>query len=304
MRTNGFSLKDQPNQHIDILREDKVVGRYMYAYDNSTEDQLHKTYKPYLHVYNAEGTAPITKGAGGHFTHHRGIFIGWNKIELQKKSYDRWHMTGGEIIHRQFSERTSTIDSATLVSNTDWNDESSQPIIQEVRSMTFSQPSVDDFRLQIDFQAQLTAVAGDLVLNGDPEHAGVQYRPADELVTEETTYIFPKAKADPKSDLDYPWVAETYTLNGKRHTIVQLNHPDNPKKTKFSAYRDYGRFGAFFVQSLSANETLTINYRFLVGEGELDAVDQVQANWHQYADRSDYSTVPSITIHGGIEKSQ
>ena len=40
MRTNGFSLKDQPNQHIDILREDKVVGRYMYAYDSSTEDLI------------------------------------------------------------------------------------------------------------------------------------------------------------------------------------------------------------------------------------------------------------------------
>ena len=302
MSTNGFTLRDEPNQYIDILQDGMIISRYMYAYDNSTQERLQQTYKPYLHVFNTEGTTPITKGAGGHFTHHRGIFIGWNKIEYKAQSYDRWHMTDGEIIHRKFGEKTATQDFAILSSNTDWNDENQKPILREVRHMTFSQPSEDDFRLQIDFQSKLTAVAGNLVLNGDPEHAGVQYRPADELVLEDTTYTFPQVEADPRLDVDYPWVSETYTLNGKRHTIVQLNHLDNPKETKFSAYRDYGRFGAFFVSPIEDGATLTINYRFLIGEGELNSIAQVQANWDEFVGSSKLSDIPPITISGGGRK--
>ena len=64
----------------------------MYAHDVSTPERRLETYKPYLHVFDADGTAPITKGAGGDFTHHRGIFIGWNKISVGGKTMDRWHM--------------------------------------------------------------------------------------------------------------------------------------------------------------------------------------------------------------------
>src|SRR5687767_1152326 len=81
-----FTLQDTPGQHLDVLQDGKIVGRYMYAYDKSSKEKLAETYKPYLHVFDAEGKAPITKGAGGQFTHHRGIFIGWNKIAYNGKS--------------------------------------------------------------------------------------------------------------------------------------------------------------------------------------------------------------------------
>ena len=283
MNDTGFSLNDHPNQHTDILLDGKIAGRYMYAYDNSTDDRLHETYKPYLHVFNVDGTAPITKGPGGLFTHHRGIFIGWNKIQFNGQTYDRWHMTGGEIIHRRFIQQTADEERATLISQTDWNDEKGQVMIEETRTMTIQRPTESPFRLQIDFTAELKAVAGDVLLDGDPEHAGVQYRPADEVVKEETIYIFPKAGADPKVDLDYSWVGETYTLSGNRHSVVQLNHPDNPKETRFSAYRDYGRFGAFFVHSIANGEALQICYRFLIADGELPATEQVHASWDRFA---------------------
>jgi hypothetical protein len=48
-----------------------------------------------------------------------------------------------------------------------------------------------------------------------------------------------------------------------------MNHPDNPKSTVYSAYRDYGRFGAFFTKELSEGQTLALNYRVWVGKGEL-----------------------------------
>ena len=155
-------------------------------------------------------------------------------------------------------------------------------MIEETRTMTLQRPTESAFRLQIDFSAELKSVAGDVLLDGDPEHAGVQYRPADEMVREETIYIFPKAEADPTVDLDYPWVGETYTLSGNRHSVVQLNHPDNPKETRFSAYRDYGRFGAFFVHPIANGETLKICYRFLIADGELPATEQIHASWDRF----------------------
>ena len=92
----GFSLQDKPGQYLDILLDGRVVGRYMYAYDKSTRKRRAETYKPYLHVFDAEGKAPITKGPGGQDTHHRGIFIGWQQIVFQGKKYNLWEMKDGD----------------------------------------------------------------------------------------------------------------------------------------------------------------------------------------------------------------
>jgi hypothetical protein len=50
---------------------------------------------------------------------------------------------------------------------------------------------------------------------------------------------------------------------------VILNHPDNPTGTKFSAYRDYGRFGAFPDFKISMEETATLRYRWIIGQGDM-----------------------------------
>ena len=265
--TKGFALKDQPGQHLDILLDGRLVGRYMYAYDKSSPAKLHETYKPYLHIFDAEGQSPITKGPGGEFTHHRGIFIGWRKIRFEGQSYDRWHMIKGEIVHEKFLTRKAGPDEATITSLTHWNDAQGQPIVNEQRTMTFRRAKAPA-RLIVDFQAKLTAPRGNVVLDGDPEHAGVQYRPANEVVRKETVYVFPKEHANAHKDKDYPWVGETYTLAGKRYSVVEMNHPDNPKQTVFSAYRDYGRFGAFFTQKIKSGDSLTVKYRFLIADGE------------------------------------
>lgn len=290
-----FELKDTPGKHLDILQDGKLVGRYMYALDKSTKETLHDTYKPYLHVFDAEGKNSITKGPGGQFTHHRGIFIGWNKIGHGGKNYDRWHMSGGQIIHQKFLEQKADANQATITSLTHWNDAAEKPIVEETRTMTFRKAPAGG-RVLIDCTFTLKAVNGEVELGGDPEHAGVQYRPADEVLSKETVYVFPREKADATKDFDYPWVGETYTLAGKRHSVVHMNHPANPKQTKYSAYRDYGRFGAFFVTKIPANQSLTIQYRFLVADGELPATELIQKTWDQFAGVAAPSPAPALTI--------
>ena len=54
-----------------------------------------------------------------------------------------------------------------------------------------------------------------------------------------------------------------------------MNPPENPRPTLYSAYRDYGRFGAFFKKKIGSGETLELRYRILVGEGDMPAREEL-----------------------------
>jgi hypothetical protein len=49
-----------------------------------------------------------------------------------------------------------------------------------------------------------------------------------------------------------------------------MDHPDNPGPNKYSAYRDYGRFGAFFTTEIPAGQTLELKYRVWVTHISVD----------------------------------
>jgi hypothetical protein len=274
----ALEFKDTKGKHLDVLSDGKILVRYMYEHDTSTKETHHATYKPYLHVFDAEGKAPITKGPGGQFTHHRGIFIGWSKIGFNGKRYDRWHMKGGDIVHQKFSNQEVKGGAAVFTSVTHWMDEKGEAFLEEERTFTVT-AGAHGGRALIDFQSKLTPVRGDVSLKGDPEHAGIQYRPANEVDKKKTKYVFPEGVTQVKGQKDLPWAAENYTLNEKRYGVVHMNHPGNPKGTVHSAYRDYGRFGAFFEKDVKQGESLTVNYAFLIVDGELPAPAEIQKVW-------------------------
>lgn len=272
----GFAFKEHGPGQLDVLQDGRIAGRYQFAHDPATPAKRAETYKTYLHVFDAAGEAPITKGPGGDYTHHRGIFIGWMKIACNGKTYDRWHMKGGDQIHQTFAAQQAGADSAVLSSVVHWMNETNQPLLEETRTMTFRRAPAPGCAL-IDLETKLTAVAGDLTLDGDPEHAGIQFRPAQEVDRAQTVYTFPGAAADPKKDRDLAWLGETFTLKGKAYSVVAFNHPANPTGTRASAYRDYGRFGYFPVAPIKKGETLTLKYRFWVAEGAMPSAAAIQA---------------------------
>jgi hypothetical protein len=293
----GFAFQDAPGEHLDVLLDGKIVGRYMYAHDTSTKARRTETYKPYLHVFDADGKAPITQGAGGtQFPHHRGIYIGWQKLGFGGKTMNFWEMAGGDIVHEKFAGQKADADAATFTSLTRWvPNGSDKPVVTEARTIAFRKAAAPA-RLVIDFTSKLTAPNGDVELNGDPEHGGIQYRPAGDLTAIETVYVFPKEKADPKKDTDYPWVGETYTLHAKRHSVVQMSGPENPKGTRWSAYRDYGRFGAFPKAGVKSGESLTVKYRFLIADGEMPPAAAIQAAYDPFAGVAQPTPVPAVTV--------
>lgn len=277
-----LAFEHEIDEHFDVLVNGKVAVRYMHAHDTSTGERTHETYKPYLHVFDAEGKAPITKGAGGQFTHHRGIFIGWNKIGFDGETHDRWHMKGGEIVHQEFTRKEITEDAATFTSRTLWMADKDRPLLAEERTMTVS-PGDEGVRLVIDFHSILHAKFGAVSLKGDPEHAGIHYRPADGVDLKATKYWFPADDLKVQQARDLPWVAETYLLNGSKHTVIHLNHPSNPKGTRHSAYRDYGRFGMFFERDIPEGGTLDVRYRFLIIDGEFPGREVANQAWKEFA---------------------
>lgn len=295
-RGENFSWADKKGQYLDLLFGGRKVTRYMYAYDTSTEQRVFETYKSLHHVFDAEGKNLLTNGPDGEnpygkgikYPHHRGIFIGWNRLECDGQQYDTWHMKGVAQVHQKFLELEGGPRQAISTALIHWNDNQGNPLLEEKRRTTVYRPG-DSTILLLDFETELKAVGGEIYLNGDPEHAGFQYRPHNDVATGGTDvkaqYLFHKDGIDPKKDKDLPWVAMSYGLNHKRYSVQHMNHPDNPKETIYSAYRDYGRFGAFFKHNIKAGQTLKLRYRVWVGQGEMPERAELARRYSEFIGR-------------------
>jgi len=281
IKGSGFELSETPSEHLSIHWDGRLLGKYQLAYDASSKERLHDTYKPFLQLLDPITGQAITKGAGGQFTHHRGIFLGWNKVKTGKSSYDFWHMVRCAQIHQFFTQAQVSAGQASFQSRIHWVPDNQKPVLTEERTMTFHRPQDTDMSHVIDVHTELTARV-DLELDGDPEHAGFQFRPANEVQAKETRYLFPKEGQNPRKDKDLPWVAEQFTLQGRSYTVLHLNHPSNPSPTQYSAYRDYGRFGAFFRHSLEKDCTLELNYRIVILPGPLRERERLQVIYEEW----------------------
>ncbi len=82
-------------------------------------------------------------------------------------------------IHREFTSREANADSATFVSRIDWEGRGEEePILSELRTIRFSKAPAPAY-VRIDVHSKVSAIAGDTELGGDPQHAGLQFRPAN-----------------------------------------------------------------------------------------------------------------------------
>lgn len=262
------SLVDEAGKHLTVVTpEGKPVVRYEYAHEVGEDGKVtFDTAKVFHHVIGPNGE-PITKGPGGKFPHHRGIFIGWNKIKHGGKNHDLWHVRNTTQKHASFTKKESDETSATMVSRIDWIGTEGKPVLDETRTVTAHFTDSDSYAL-IDFTSELTAAHGAVELGGDPEHAGIQFRPSQKVAGNKSAkYTFHEEGVTAKGNPGLPWVALTFEIDDKSWTVQHMSHPDNPDGSRWSAYRDYGRFGEFPVIKLDEGESITLRYRFRVTEG-------------------------------------
>jgi len=320
-RKGVFSWKDTPADYLDLVFDGRKVIRYMYARDTSTPERAFETSKPFHHIFDAQGEKLLTNGdPNALYPHHRGLFIGWSRMEFGGKEYDFWGMSGGKTaqVHQKFLEETAGPVLARSSSLVHWNSENDGTVISEQRQITvFRQP--DPTIVLLEFNIRLKAVNGDVVLVANkgedahkaPEHGGFHFRPhndaargsrrsatyTDKLAEKDkVTYLFHEDGIDPQRDTDLVWVAMSYGLNGRYYSVQHINHPDNPSPTVYSAYRDYGRFGAYFKRKINTSQTLTLRYYIWVVESKMPTRKELAGRY------SALINVPSVEVFGAEQK--
>lgn len=263
-----------PGRRIDIRHGQTLRAAFIYGQGQD---------RAYLALYDDQGrrlTNPglnLDGGTRGRFPHHRGIYVGWNHLHSDLGRDDLWHLRNGEqiLLHRIVSQSADG-NSAALVVELNWHsarrdDELRGLLLVERRTMTFS---VDGDRLIVDHQSTLTA-SRDIRLEGDLHHAGTQIRvDADvDAVRNQTVYLWEPGDLDPGRGRvvsgELRWVHFRFPLHGRWYAITQINPPSN--KVEELSWRDYGRFGFFFKDRLDKDESLTVNYRFIIEESQAPA---------------------------------
>jgi hypothetical protein len=293
--TSGFHWKvDEQAGTADLLRGDQPVLRYMYAYDTSSPERTEETFKVYHHVFAPDSQTIITKGPGGLYTHHRGLYVGWNKTEFDGKSLDFWHgRQGVHQRHERFVEKEGDEESGHMTSEIHWNDAEGEAVIVETRTLVVT-PEPKTQGWQIDWSSTLESRRGEIKLDGDRQHAGFQYRAAQDVAeaqgarflrpadfSQDTKAIEVGDQGDPPAHINLGWFAMTYELDGQRYTVEYFDNPDLPKPSLFSE-RPYGRFGTFFKTTLREGEPLEMKYRVVVSAGEAPSVEAIQQRYEEF----------------------
>lgn len=287
-----FKFVEKPGEYTDLLYGDRPVLRYFNA-KRDPKDHYY-TFKPFHHVFDpVEGKTLLTSGAyktakDGQFPHHRGLFYGWNKISYDGKTADIWH--GTKNVFSQHEKVLSEEAGPALGrqrSQITWRGEDGRPFATEERELTAYATTGGTL---IDFASVLKTDRASVKLDGDPQHAGFHFRANMEVSKTgkaNTYYLRPDGKGkvgetrnwDAKGKntqaVNLPWDACSFVVEGKRWTVLRINHPDNPGEARGSE-RDYGRFGDYFEYELTPEKPLRVKYRLWVQEGEM-TVEQCAA---------------------------
>jgi len=295
---DGFHWKDDPKAGTaDLMLGKQPVLRYMYAFDTSSKKRAHETYKVFHHVFGPGTETIITKGPHGKYTHHRGLYVGWNRTQAGKQRFDFWHCTNG--VHQRyvkFLKKEADEKQGTMTALIHWNDAKGKPVIVETRTVTVTDGTAKDGNpaWRIDWSTKLESKRGEITLNGDRQHAGFQFRAAQYVAEKNNArYIRPKGfpqqpnayqvndRKDPNKHVNLGWLAMHYELDGKTYTIEYFESPEMPKPSRYSE-RPYGRFGAFFATKLTEDKPLTMRYRVRVSTGKPPEQVDIQSRYDAF----------------------
>jgi hypothetical protein len=309
-----FVWKTKEGEYAELLQGNVPLLRYMYkAYDNSTPENRDKTYKVFHHLYDPTGKRLVTNGGNTNETqpknpkdllypHHRGLMYAFNKITYDgKQTCDTWHAKPGDT-HQSHAGFLDT-EAGTVLGRhrvaVNWHGAKQEVFAKEERELTVYKAEKG---ILVDFASRLKTAGGKVKLDGDPQHAGFQFRAHNDLHEQkndkQTYYLRPDGKGnlgdtrnwDPKKGgpVNLPWDAMSFVIDGKRYTVVYMNHPNNPKESRWSE-RDYGRFGCYFEYEVTPENPLVVNYRVWLQEGEL-TVAECEALYQAFA------SPPKVTV--------
>jgi hypothetical protein len=181
----------------------------------------------------------------------------------------------------------------------DWHGKDDGVFAKELREISIYRTEQG---MLLEFASRLSTAGGEVKLDGDPQHAGFQFRASQDVpdkTAKQTYYLRPDGQGEPgkfrnwpgdKTHVNLPWNALSIVLDDQRYTVCYLDRPENPKESRFSE-RDYGRFGSYFEYQLAKDRPLDLNYRLWIQPGEM-TVEQVDAK------SQDFVSPPKAEVKG------
>ena len=205
-----FAWHDKPGESSELTFGDRPVLRYIdVPFDDSTKEKREETFKVYHHLYDPAGKAIITKGPGGLYTHHRGLFYGFKATyegaDGRKVTADTWHCPPPSGDPKKPSleahlehEKILSAEAGPVLGRhrvrIGWFGRDMERFATEERELTVY--NVPDGIL-VEFASKLTPVKGTVDLDGDPQHAGFHFPPSTRSIRTRTrrTSCGPAARA-------------------------------------------------------------------------------------------------------------
>ena len=277
--SSRFRWEKQEGKFAELFFDKRPILRYMCEpVDDSSAARHEETFKVYHHLYDPQGTRYLTKGPGGTFTHHRGIFYGFNNVTYGSQQADIWHCNKGESqVHQEYLSQESGPVLGRHRVRIAWNGRDGKPFASEERELTVYAVKTGEL---VGFASKLTTTLPSVQLDGDPQHAGFHFRAAQDVdakTSAQTYYVRPDGKDAPgkyrnwpadKTHVNLPWNVMSFVLDDQRYSVLYSDRPENPKESRFSE-RAYGRFGSYFEYDLTPEKPLVVNYRLTVVPEEM-----------------------------------
>ncbi len=269
----GFAFKDEPGEFAELSFGGRPVTRYICK--KLTDQNREEAYKVYHHLYDPAGRQLVTKGPGGLYPHHRGIFFGYCDVTYgDGRRADTWSGRNTPQTHAGFLATEAGPVLGRHLAAVEWRGTRNEVYLKEKRELTVYNVAGGTL---VEFSSRLQTAGGKIKLDGNAPHAGFHFRAPQEVAAETeklTYYLRPDGKGQlgqaRGSAMDLPWDAISFVLGDDRYTVVYLDRPTNPKPVEYNE-RTYGRFGSFFRYELDQGKDLAVSYRLWLQDGEMTA---------------------------------
>jgi len=288
-----------------ILAFDKPVLKYVHpTLDETSPQTREQTYKPFHYVYSPDGSRTVTKGPGGKYTHHRGLYFGFNRVSYGPdfaEKCDVWHCKAPA--YQNHEQVLNTEEGFVLGRHAlaiGWHGAQGEKFADERRQLTVYNVVGGQF---IDFTSIVGTVAGPIKLDGDPQHSGFHFRADNEvadLTAKQTYFLRPDGQGAPGETRNWDaktrnpqavnelWKVMSFVLGDKRYSVLRLDTPTNPGEHR-SSERDYGRVGGYFEYEVTKDKPLTVHYRVVLKDGEFTPDEAVRLS-------NDFIDPPTVTV--------
>jgi len=300
--TDSFHWQEASAGETDLKFAAPVLKYVHPTLDETSPQTREQTYKPFHHVYSPDGSRIVTKGAGGKYTHHRGLYFGFNRISYgDGLTCDVWHCKAPA---HQAHEKVLAKEEGFVLGRhrlaIGWHGANGEKFADEQRELTAYNAAGGQV---IDFTSVVRTTGGPIKLDGDPQHSGFHFRADNEVAdatSKQTYFLRPDGKGgpgetrnwsanapEPKATME-PWKVMSFVLGDKRFSALRIEHPQNPGEWR-SSERDYGRVGAYFEYEVTPKAPLEVRYRVVLKEGEFtqDEAEQLAA---------DFADPPQLTV--------